>query len=292
MKTILQSKSKKAVIDSDGPFTIIGEKINPTGRKKLAAALQEVNLDYVRDLAKKQIDAGADILDVNVGMAGTDDVDFLPKVVQMLAGEFDIPLCLDSPNPRALAAALPFVPGKALINSTNGEDRTLDAVLPLVKEHKAAVIGLTIGEEGISNDPEIRLAAADKIIKRAAQLGIPLEDIVIDPLVMTVGADHNASAVTLRTIELVRKEFGVNVNLGASNVSFGLPERDVINQAFLALSISAGATCAITDPMKYGLTIKAIDLLRAKDDYGMKYLKYFRAHPPVAATTAPAPAKP
>ena len=280
MKTIISSKTKKATISTDGPFIVIGEKINPTGRKKLAAALQEGNLDYVRDLAKKQVEAGADILDVNVGMAGTDDVDFLPRVVQMLVSEFDIPLCIDTPNPKALAAALPFVAGKALINSTNGEDRTLDAVLPLVKEHKAAVIGLTIGEEGISNDPEVRLAAAGKIIERAGKLGIPIEDIVIDPLVMTVGADSNAGLTTLTTIEMVRREFGVNVNLGASNVSFGLPERDVINAAFLGLAIGAGATCAITDPMKYSLTIKAIDLLRGRDGYGMRYLKYYRAHAP------------
>jgi 5-methyltetrahydrofolate--homocysteine methyltransferase len=280
MKTILTSKTKKATISTDGTFTIIGEKINPTGRKKLAAALQEGNLDYVRDLAKKQIEAGADILDVNVGMAGTDDVDYLPKIVKMLADEFDIPLCLDTPNPKALAAALPLVQGRALVNSVNGEEKSLEAVLPIVKEHGAAVIGLTIGEGGISNDPEKRLEAARKIIERAAQIGIPIEDIVIDPLVMTVGADSNAGLVTLTTIELVRREFGVNVNLGASNVSFGLPERDVINQAFLALAIGAGATCAITDPMKYSLTLKAIDLLRGRDGYGAKYLKYYRAHAP------------
>lgn len=280
MKTILTSKTKKATISTDGPFVVIGEKINPTGRKKLAAALQEGNLDYVRDLAQKQIDAGADILDVNVGMAGTDDVDFLPKIVKMLAEEFDIPLCLDTPNPKALAAALPLVQGRALVNSVNGEEKSLEAVLPIVKEHGAAVIGLTIGEGGISNEPAKRLAAAAKIIERAGKLDIPIEDIVIDPLVMTVGADSNAGLVTLTTIEMVRREFGVNVNLGASNVSFGLPERDVINQAFLALAIGAGATCAITDPMKYSLTLKAIDLLRGRDSYGAKYLKYYRAHAP------------
>lgn len=283
MKTILKSKTKKATISTDGPFALIGEKINPTGRKKLAAALQEGNLDYVRDLAQKQIDAGADILDVNVGMAGTDDVEFLPKIVKMLVDEFDIPLCLDTPNPKALAAALPLVQGRALVNSVNGEEKSLEAVLPVVKEHGAAVIGLTIGEGGISNEPEKRLAAAAKIIERAGRLGIPVEDIVIDPLVMTVGADSNAGLVTMTTIELVRKEFGVNINLGASNVSFGLPERDVINQAFLALAIQAGATCAITDPMKYALGIKAIDLLRGRDSYGAKYLKYYRAHAPEKA---------
>jgi 5-methyltetrahydrofolate--homocysteine methyltransferase len=280
MKTILKSKTKKATISTDGPFTLIGEKINPTGRKKLAAALQEGNLDYVRDLAQKQIEAGADILDVNVGMAGTDDVDFLPKIVKMLVDEFDIPLCIDTPNPKALAAALPLVQGRALVNSVNGEEKSLEAVLPIVKEHGAAVIGLTIGDGGISNEPEKRLAAAGKIIERAGQLGIPAEDIVIDPLVMTVGADSNAGLVTLTTIEMVRREFGVNVNLGASNVSFGLPERDVINTAFLGLAIQAGATCAITDPMKYALGIKAIDLLRGRDSYGVKYLKYYRAHEP------------
>lgn len=282
MKTILRSKTKKVEISTEGPFTIIGEKINPTGRKKLAAALQEGNLDYVRDLARKQIEAGADLLDVNVGMAGTDDVDYLPTIVKMLVEEFDIPLCLDSPNPKALAAALPLVQGRALVNSVNGEDKSLEAVLPLVKEYGTAVIGLTIGEGGISNDPQARLAAAAKIIERAGKLGIPLEDIIIDPLVMTVGADSNAGLVTLTTIELVRKEFGVNINLGASNVSFGLPERDVINQAFLALAIGAGATCAITDPMKYSLTIKAIDLLRGRDGYGMRYLKFYRTHTPTA----------
>jgi 5-methyltetrahydrofolate--homocysteine methyltransferase len=280
MNTIISSRTKKTTISTDGPFVIIGEKINPTGRKKLAAALQEGNLDYVRDLAKKQIEAGADILDVNVGMAGTDDVEYLPKIVKMLADEFDIPLCLDTPNPRALAAALPLVQGRALVNSVNGEEKSLEAVLPIVKEFGAAVIGLTIGEGGISNDPQARLAAAGKIIERAGKLGIPPDDIVIDPLVMTVGADSNAGLVTLTTIERVRKEFGVNINLGASNVSFGLPERDVVNQAFLALAIGAGATCAITDPIKYSLTIKAVDLLRGRDGYGMRYLKYYRTHTP------------
>jgi len=280
MKTTLSSKTKKATISTDGPFVVIGEKINPTGRKKLAAALQEGNLDYVRDLAKKQIEAGADILDVNVGMAGTDDVEYLPKIVKMLVDEFDIPLCLDTPNPKALAAALPLVQGRALINSVNGEEKSLEAVLPIVKEFGTAVIGLTIGEGGISNDPEERLAAAGKIIERAGQLGIPADDIVIDPLVMTVGADSNAGLITLTTIELVKREFGVNVNLGASNISFGMPERDVVNTAFLGLAIGAGATCAITDPMKYSLSIKAIDLLRGRDSYGAKYLKYYRVHAP------------
>jgi len=280
MKTELTSKTKKAVLDTEGPFAVIGEKINPTGRKKLAAALQAGNLDYVRELASKQVEAGADLLDVNVGVPGVDDVALIQQVVTLLAEEFDVPLCLDSPNPAALAAALPLCPGRTLVNSVNGEEKSLNAVLPLVKDHGAAVIGLTMDDNGIPNDAEGRLAIAEKIISRAAKLGIPADDIVIDPLVLTVGADPRASSVTLQTIEMVHREFGVNVNIGASNVSFGLPERDVVNLAFLSMAIYAGATCAITDPMKYSLHMRATDLLRGRDANAMRYLKYYRAHAP------------
>ena len=283
MQTILKSKSKLVKITTDGPFSIIGEKINPTGRKKLAAALQEGNFEYVREIAIKQIEAGADILDVNVGVPGIDDVSLLPKVVEMVANEFDVPLCIDTPNPKALAAALKVAPGKVLVNSVNGEEASLSAVLPLVKEYSTAVIGLVMDENGISNEPETRLKIAGKILERAAKLGIPAEDVVIDVLVLTVGADSNAGAVTLKTIELVRKEFGVNINLGASNVSFGLPERDTINQAFLAVAIGAGATCAITDPTKYTLGIRAVDLLMGRDAYAGRYIKYYRTHAPAEA---------
>jgi len=280
MKTELTSKTHRATIDTDGPFVVIGEKINPTGRKKLAAALQEGNLDYVRELANKQVAAGADVLDVNVGVPGVDDVALIQQVVKLLADEFDVPLCIDSPNPAALAAALPLCPGRTLVNSVNGEEKSLNAVLPLVKEHGAAVIGLTMDDNGIPHDVETRVAIAEKIIERAAKLGIPAADIVIDPLVLTVGADQKASSVTLQTIEMVRREFGVNVNIGASNVSFGLPERDTINLAFLSMAIYAGATCAITDPMKYTLHIRATDLLRGRDANALRYLKYYRKHPP------------
>jgi 5-methyltetrahydrofolate--homocysteine methyltransferase len=280
MQTILKSRTKTVKITTDGPFTLIGEKINPTGRKKLAAALQEGNLDYVRELARKQIEAGADVLDVNVGVPGIDDVSLLPKVVEMLVSEFDIPLCIDTPNSQALAAALKVNPGRVLVNSVNGEEASMRAVLPLVKEYGAAVIGLVMDENGIPNDPAVRVKIAGKILERAAKAGIPSEDVVIDVLVLTVGADSAAGAVTLKTIEMVRKEFGVNINLGASNVSFGLPERDTINQAFLAVAIGAGATCAITDPTKYTLGIRAVDLLLGRDGYAGRYIKYFRTHQP------------
>jgi 5-methyltetrahydrofolate--homocysteine methyltransferase len=279
MQTVLRSKTKEVKIDPQSAFVIIGEKINPTGRKKLAAALQEGNLEYVKEIAANQVAAGADLLDVNVGVPGLDDVAMLPRVVQMLSENFDIPLCLDTPNPLALEAAMRVAPGKVLINSVNGEEKSLAAVLPIVKAYDAAVIGLTMDDSGIPNDAETRTAIAGKILERAAKIGIPPENVVIDPLVLTVGADSKAARVTLQTIEMVRREFGVNINIGASNVSFGLPERDVVNQSFLALAIQAGATCAITDPMKYGLFIKATDLLLGRDNYAAKYIKYYKAHP-------------
>jgi 5-methyltetrahydrofolate--homocysteine methyltransferase len=276
LKTIITSETKTITIDTDGPFTIIGEKINPTGRKKLAAQLKERNFDYVRDLALKQVDAGADMLDVNAGLPDEDEVVLLPEVCKVVIETTDVPLCIDSANKEALAAALAVVPGKPLVNSVNGEEASLEAVLPVIKEFGAAVIGLTMDDNGIPTDPEVRLSIAEKILERAAKIGIPAEDVVIDPLVLTVGADSKAGVVTLETIEMVREAFGVNVNLGASNVSFGLPERHTINQAFLSLAIAAGATCAITDPMKLSLTIRAIDLLRGRDEYAGRYIKHYR----------------
>ncbi len=276
MKTIITSETKTVTIDTNGPFTIIGEKINPTGRKKLAAQLKERNFDYVRDLVRKQVESGADILDVNVGVPGEDEVVLLPEVCKVVMEATDVPLCIDSANSEALAAALAVVPGKPLVNSVNGEEASLEAVLPVVKEFGAAVIGLTMDNDGIPTDPDVRLSIAEKILKRAAKIGIPAEDVVIDPLVLTVGADSKAGAVTLQTIEMVHKTLGVNVNLGASNVSFGLPERHTINQAFLGLAIAAGATCAITDPMKLSMTIRAVDLLLGRDDYAGRYIKHYR----------------
>ena len=276
MKTIITSETKTVTIDSDGPFTIIGEKINPTGRKKLAAQLKERNFDYVRGLVSKQVEAGADILDVNVGVPGEDEVVLLPEVCKVVIDVTDVPICIDSANSEALAAALGVVPGKPLVNSVNGEEASLEAVLPVVKEFGAAVIALTMDNDGIPADPEARLSIAEKILERAAKAGIPAEDVVIDPLVLTVGADSKAGLVTLLTIARVREALGVNVNLGASNASFGLPDRHTINQAFLSLAIAAGATCAITDPMKLSMTIRAVDLLRGRDEYAGRYIKHYR----------------
>ena len=280
MLTTIRGKTTEIGIGIDQPFRIIGERINPTGHKKLAAALTERDYDYIRQLAATQVSNGAEILDVNVGVAGLDDVSLLPEVIQIVTDEVDIPICIDTPNPEALAAALSVTPGKPLINSVNGEEASLNTLLPLVKEYNAAVIALTMDDDGIPSDPEKRLAIAAKIIERASKAGIPIEDIVVDPLVMTVGADSQAAVVTIKTIKLVKENFGVNINLGASNVSFGLPDRHTVNQSFLALAMGAGATCAITHPRKLGLTIRAIDLLLGRDNFGMRYITYWRGQQP------------
>jgi 5-methyltetrahydrofolate--homocysteine methyltransferase len=276
MKTLLKSKNNTINITSDGPITIIGESINPTRRKKLSSALLTGEYDYIYELAKAQIDSGADVLDINVGAPGVDEVVVLPKVVQAISDAFDVPVCLDSSNREALAAALKVVPGKPLVNSVNGEEASLNALLPIIKDFGAAVIGLTMDDNGISTDPQVRLSIAAKILERAARAGIPAEDVVIDPLVLTVGADQNAGRVTLTTIELVRRELGVNINLGASNVSFGLPDRHTVNQAFLALGAGAGASCVITNPEKLTPIIRASDLLLGRDPFAGRFIKDFR----------------
>jgi 5-methyltetrahydrofolate--homocysteine methyltransferase len=276
MLTLLKSKSKEVRINTGGPVAIIGESINPTRRKKLTASLLSGDMSYVFELAKSQLEAGADILDINVGAPGVDEVDVLPKVALAVSESFDVPICLDSSNREALIAALKVMPGKPLVNSVNGEEASLNAVLPIVKDYGAAVIGLTMDDDGIPNDPELRLSVAGKILERAARVGIPVENVVIDPLVMTVGADQKAGLVTLTTIELVRKEFGVNINLGASNVSFGLPDRHTVNQAFLALAAGAGASCVITNPEKLTATIRASDLLLGRDTYAGRYIANYR----------------
>lgn len=280
MKTTLSGESRSVDIDTYGPLTMIGEKINPTGRKRLAGALKEGDLDYVVDLAVRQVDDGADVLDINVGVLGIDEVKTMRDVVLAVTSAVDVPLCIDSPNHESVAAGLESSVGRPLVNSVNGEEASMSAILPLVKQHDAAVIGLTLDEDGIPETAEARFGVARKIIERADSLGILLESIVIDPLVLTVGADSNAARVTLDTIALLTAEYGVNINLGASNVSFGLPDRHTLNQAFLGLAMGAGASCAITDVGKMAPTIKAADLLRGRDSHSMRYIKYFRAHPP------------
>lgn len=276
MKTVVNSETTEAVISREGPITLIGERINPTGRKALAAALLGGDLDYVRRQAITQAAAGADILDVNVGVPGMDEAAVMPEVVKAVAAAVELPLCIDTANPDSLAAALAVAPGKVLVNSVNGEEESLDTVLPMVKASGAAVIGLTMDEDGIPADAETRAAIAERIVERALAIGIPIEDVVIDPLVLTIGADPTAGRVTLDTIELISERLGTNISLGASNVSFGMPERHTLNQAFLALAIRAGATCVMTHVARLGLSIRATEALLGRDPFAGRYIKMFR----------------
>jgi 5-methyltetrahydrofolate--homocysteine methyltransferase len=273
MKTVLRSKTKEVIINTEGPVIIIGESINPTRRKKLVSTLQEGDFSYVLELAKSQINAMADMLDVNVGFPGVDDVKLLPETVKRLQDHFNVPLCLDSPNPKAIEAALKIIEGKCLINSVNGEEKSLNAILPIAKEYGAAVIGLTMDDDGITHDPFKRLAIAEKIVNRAVQLGIKDEDVIIDPLAMAVSADPLACLITLETIRLVHEKLGLNITQGASNISFGLPYREMLNIAHMVLSIKNGLTCPIANPEKITAAVRAADLVLGRDDFAMRFIE-------------------
>ena len=273
METVLLGRGKKVVISDDRPTVIIGERINPTGKKKLSAALVAGDLEIVRKLALGQVEVGADVLDVNV--------DLLPRAVKLVMETVDVPLCIDTADIEAMAAALAvhkeLAPeGKPIINSVNGEEARLESVLPLVAEYGAAVIGLCMDDDGIPEEAEQRLAVAKKIVERAGALGIPPEDIAIDCLALTMGADSQAGWKTLESIRLVKQELGVNITLGASNISFGLPARDVINGAFIAMCILNGLNCPIVNPSHVRSYVLAADLALGRDDYAMRFIKAFR----------------
>jgi 5-methyltetrahydrofolate--homocysteine methyltransferase len=276
MLTKLTSATQEVLIGDGGPTVLIGERINPTGKKKMAAALQAGDMDVVRREAIAQVEAGADVLDVNVGVAGLDQVALLPQAIQTVMSVVEVPLCIDSNNPAALAAGLKVYKGKALINSVNGEERSLGAILPLVKEYGTAVIALTMDDDGIPMEVDRRVAIAHKIVERAASLGIPREDIVIDCLTLTAATDHTAPFTTQEAIRRVKAELGVNMTVGASNVSFGLPDREIINSVFLTLVIGAGVTCPIVDVAKVRPIVLATDLLLGRDEYSARYIRAFR----------------
>lgn len=276
METILKGTKGVVRIAPDRPTVLIGERINPTGRKRLAAELAAGNVGIVKTEALDQVTAGADVIDVNVGAVGVDQVALLPRAVEMIQEVVEAPLSIDTPDPDALAAALKVYQGKPLVNSVNGEEKNLSRVLPLVAEHEAAVIGLCMDDDGIPNDPQKRLEIARKITERAQALGIPREDILIDCLALTVGADSGAALVTLETIHLVRTELGVNMTLGASNVSFGLPDREVLDWAFLAIAIAEGVNAPIVNADRVRQAILAVDVLLGRDDFAMRYIKHYR----------------
>ena len=281
METVLKGTGRKVVIGEGRPTVLLGERINPTGKKKLAAALAEGNLEVVRQEALAQVAAGADVLDVNVGAVEVDELTLLPQAVKLVLETVDVPIAIDTADGEALAAALAMhkqvnPDGRPLVNSVNGEEASLARVLPLVAEYGTAVIGLCMDDDGIPKTPEKRLAVAKKIVDRAEGHGIPREDILIDCLALTVGADSQAGLVTLEAIRLVREELGVNMSLGASNVSFGLPDREIINGAFLAMAIERGLNCPIVDAAKVAHYIQAADLALGRDDYAMRYLRAYR----------------
>jgi 5-methyltetrahydrofolate--homocysteine methyltransferase len=276
--TVVRSRKRTVEISRQRPTVIIGERINPTGRKKVLAALEARDFELVCQDAKDQVAAGAAILDVNAGVPGAVEPALLREVMGAVMDVADVPLCIDTADPDALVAALSMYDGKALVNSVNGEERALNAVLPIVKEYGAAVIGLCMDDEGIPETAEKRLAVADTIIERAGKQGIDLENVVIDPLALTMGVDSNAGRIALETIKLVVKEFGANVTMGASNISFGLPDRKYINSAFIAMAIYAGLTCPITNPLVTEITtaVLAADLAMGRDEYGMNWIKAYR----------------
>ena len=284
MDTVLQGRSKTVVIGPEQPFCIIGERINPTGRKKFAEELKTGDLSTVAADTEAQIAAGADVLDVNAGIPLVDEAELLASMLKLVQEHTEAPICIDSSVIEALEAGLSVYEGKALVNSVTGEDDRLEEILPLVAKHGAAVIGLANDETGIPETPQQRLEIATKIVKAAGDHGIPPEDVVIDPLAMTVGADTEAVTTTLATISLIRDSLGVNMCLGASNVSFGLPERHVLNAAFLPMAMAAGLTSAIMSTAEVCVqSVRAADLLLGHDAWGANWIAAHRARQQSAA---------
>jgi 5-methyltetrahydrofolate--homocysteine methyltransferase len=284
LETRVSSRGREVVIAGDRPFVIIGERINPTGRKVLAAEMKEGIMDRVRSDAQAQAAAGAQMLDVNAGIPAVDEPALLVAAINAVMEVTDLPICIDSSIIEALEAGLSAYEGKALVNSVTAEEDRMERILPLVKKHGAAVIGMANDENGISMIPEERLALARRILERAADHGIPQEDVIIDPIAMTVAADPTCGVITLETMRLIRDELGNNMTCGASNVSFGLPDRATVNAAFLPLAMHAGLTCAITNPLEPQVrrAILAGDLLLGHDEYAMRWISAFRADQKVA----------
>jgi 5-methyltetrahydrofolate--homocysteine methyltransferase len=291
METIITSPTKTVRIGPDHPFVIIGERINPTGRKILAAEMAAGNFDRVRKDALAQVTAGAHMLDVNAGIPMADEPGILAEAIRIVQSVTDVPLCIDSSIVKALESGLAAYQGKPLLNSVTGEDERLDVVLPLVAKYKCAVIGISNDETGISEDPNVRFAVAKKIVLRAESLGIPREDILIDPLAMPIGALRYAGQALFTIVRKCREELGVNCCCGASNVSFGLPDRPALNGAFLAMAVAAGMTCAITNAMEPEIKkmILAGDVFMGHDENCGEWLTYSRNHQAQqAASGAPA----
>src|SRR4051794_31127892 len=284
MDTVLESRTKSVVIGSGKPFCIIGERINPTGRKAFQAQLQAGDLSQLEQDVEPQVAGGADMLDVNVGDPLADEVELMGQAIPLVQGLCDLPLCVDSSVIEALEAGLSAYEGKALVNSVTGEDERLEAILPLVAKHGAAVIGLANDDE-IPMEPERRVEIAKKIVSAAGDHGIPPEDVIIDALAMPVGAEPRAVTLFVETLRLLRDELGVNTTCGAGNTSFGLPGRHTLGAAFLAVAQSHGLTSAIMDSRRPEMVeaVRATDFLLGRDEWGAVWIRMYREKQ--AATT-------
>ena len=296
-QTLLSSPTREVIIGFDQPFVIIGERINPTGRKLLAAEMKAGNFDRVVADAEAQVRAGAHMLDVNAGIPLADEPKMLAQSIKLVQSVVDVPLCIDSSVVEALEAGLAVYQGKPLVNSVTGEEDRLETILPLIKKYGAAVVAISNDETGISQDPDVRFEIAKKIIERAADHGIPLSDIVVDPLVMPVGAVDTAGASVLHLIRRLREELKVNTTCGASNFSFGLPNRHGLNAAFLSMAIGAGMTSAITNPLHQPEmeAAKGADVVMAHDTSCKKWIKACKSWDltkPVAGSAKPVPVSP
>lgn len=278
MYTVVSSPTREVRIGPDFPFVIIGERINPTGRKLLAAEMAAGNFDRVRADALAQVAAGAHMLDVNAGIPLANEPEILAEAIRVVQSVTDVPLSIDSSIVAALERGLSVYQGKPLVNSVTAEEERLETVLPLVKQHGAAVIGIANDETGISEDPDERFKIAKKIVERAESYGIPREDVIIDPLAMPIGAVREAAVTLFRIVRRIREELGVNTSCGASNISFGLPDRPTLNAIFLAMAIGAGMTCAITNPIEEEIkkAILAADVMMGHDEHCQAWLRAHR----------------
>lgn len=277
-RTILSSARREVCIGFDQPFVVIGERINPTGRKALAAEMQAGDFSRVEADARAQAEAGAQMLDVNAGIPLADEPALLAKAVQLVQQCTDLPLSIDSSIVEALEAGLAVYEGKPLVNSVTGEEAVLERVLPLVKKHGAAVVAISNDETGISEDPDERFAVAQKIVERALDHGIPREDLVVDPLVMPIGAVGQAGVQAMRLVRRLREELRVNTTCGASNISFGLPNRNGVNAAFLTMAIGAGMTSAITNPLHAEVmqAVRGADVMMGHDPDCARWIRAYR----------------
>jgi 5-methyltetrahydrofolate--homocysteine methyltransferase len=284
--TVISSATREVVIGFERPFVVIGERINPTGRKILAAEMAAGDFTRVRADALAQVAAGAHMLDVNAGIPLADEPAILARTIEIVQSITEVPLCIDSSIVAALEAGLAVYKGKALVNSVTGEEERLEKVLPLVKKYGAAVVAISNDETGISEDPDVRFTVAKKIVERAADHGIRREDIVVDPLVMPIGAINRAGVQVMHLLRRLRDELKVNSTCGASNISFGLPQREGIGSAFLTMAIAAGLTSAITNPLHADI-LKAImgaDVMMGHDPDCARWIRKYREPPPAGAT--------